>query len=210
MSGVFHNQQDWVWSCSEFFPILHERIGKNSPEMVARYLGRTYAVDGLTDMSAYTAVHPQGVIMPIRAAATADLDDLAPLFAAYLAFYDVDKNIAEVRAFLAARLERGDSALFIAHDQRGGALGFVQLYPLFASLALRPSLLLSDLYVAECARRQGVGEQLLEAARQHALDVGACGLQLETAKTNLAAQSLYERLGYVRDAVYLTYWLDLT
>lgn len=148
--------------------------------------------------------------MPTHVAAPADLDDLVPLFTAYLAFYDVDKHAAEVRAFLAARLERGDSCLLIARDGQGSALGFVQLYPLFASLALRPSLLLSDLYVAAHARKQGVGEQLLAAARQHAVSVGACGLQLETARTNQAAQSLYERLGYVRDAVYLTYWLDLT
>lgn len=148
--------------------------------------------------------------MPISTAATADLDDLVPLFAAYLDFYSVDKAVAEVRGFLAARLERGDSTIFIARDEQGVAQGFVQLYPLYASLALRPSLLLSDLYVADHARRQGIGEQLLGAARQHALDTGACGLQLETARTNLTAQSLYERLGYVRDAVYLTYWLDLS
>lgn len=148
--------------------------------------------------------------MTIRVAATADLDDLVPLFAAYLDFYDVGKDAGQVRTFLAARLELGDSTLFIARDEQGRALGFVQLYPLFASLALRPSFLLSDLYVTDHARKQGIGEQLLEAARQHALSAGACGLQLETAKTNLAAQSLYERLGYVRDAVYLTYWLDLS
>ncbi|WP_027908673.1 GNAT family N-acetyltransferase [Pseudomonas sp. URMO17WK12:I4] len=148
--------------------------------------------------------------MPTRAATTADLDDLVPLFAAYLSFYKVDKSTREVREFLAARLERSDSTIFIAHSERGTAQGFVQLYPLHASLALRPSLLLSDLYVADHARRQGIGEQLLEAARQHALATGACGLQLETARTNLTAQSLYERLGYVRDEVYLTYWLDLS
>ncbi len=148
--------------------------------------------------------------MPTRAATTADLDDLVPLFAAYLSFYKVDKSTREVREFLAARLERSDSTIFIAHSEEGTAQGFVQLYPLYASLALRPSLLLSDLYVADHARRQGIGEQLLEAARQHALANGACGLQLETARTNLAAQSLYERLGYVRDEVYLTYWLDLS
>ncbi|SHL19076.1 GNAT family N-acetyltransferase [Phytopseudomonas punonensis] len=148
--------------------------------------------------------------MPTRAATPADLDDLVPLFAAYLTFYSVDKSATQVREFLAARLDRGDSTIFIARDERDAAQGFVQLYPLYASLALRPSLLLSDLYVADHARRQGIGELLLEAARQHALSSGACGLQLETARTNVAAQSLYERLGYVRDAIYLTYWLDLS
>ncbi|KAB0547982.1 GNAT family N-acetyltransferase [Pseudomonas argentinensis] len=148
--------------------------------------------------------------MPICIATAADLDDLVPLFAAYLTFYGVDKPDPQVREFLAARLARGDSTLLIARDDGANAQGFVQLYPLYDSLALRPSLLLSDLYVAEQARRQGVGEMLLEAARQHGLRTGACGLQLETARTNQAAQSLYERLGYVRDAIYLTYRLDLS
>ena len=56
---------------------------------------------------------------------------------------------------------------------------------------------------------QGVGEALMNAARAYAEARGACGLQLETAKTNLAGQALYERLGYVRDELYLTYWLSL-
>ena len=62
--------------------------------------------------------------------------------------------------------------------------------------ALEPAWLLSDLYVDESARRLGVGEALMNAARAHAEATGACGLQLETARTNLAGQRLYERLGW--------------
>ena len=113
------------------------------------------------------------------------------------------------RDFLAARLRQGDSPLFLARDAEARALGFVQLYPLFASLALRPSWLLSDLYVRPEARRRGVGEALMNQARGCAESMGACGLQLETAKTNHAGQSLYERLGYVRDEQFYTYRLQL-
>lgn len=148
--------------------------------------------------------------MAITAARLADLDDLAKLFAGYLRFYGIDKPLSVVRDFLAARLAQGDSALFIARDQAGAALGFVQLYPFFSSLALAPAWLLSDLYVVETARRQGIGEALMNAAREYAEACGACGLQLETAKTNLVGQALYERLGYVRDQVFYTYWLGLT
>ncbi|WP_313516328.1 GNAT family N-acetyltransferase [Pseudomonas sp.] len=147
--------------------------------------------------------------MPVSPAQPADLDDLGRLFGGYLAFYQVPQAPEPIREFLAARLERGDSKLLIARDAQGVAQGFVQLYPLFASLALRPSWLLSDLYVAESARRQGVARALMDAARQLAQRSGACGIQLETAKSNLAGQALYESLGYVRDEVYLTYWLAL-
>lgn len=147
--------------------------------------------------------------MPVYTATTDDLDDLIRLFAGYLEFYQVPRPASEIREFLQTRLHKGDSHLLIARDQQSLAHGFIQLYPLHASLALRSSWLLSDLYVAPSARRQGVGEALMNAARAHAEATGACGLQLETARDNLAGQALYERLGYVRDEVYYTYWLGL-
>ena len=147
--------------------------------------------------------------MTVSAASAADLVDLTRLFAGYLRFYQVPRADADIAAFLRARLERGDSQLFIARDGRGAAQGFVQLYPFLSSLAPEPAWLLSDLYVDESARRCGVGEALMNAARAHAEATGACGLQLETAKTNLAGQRLYERLGYVRDEQFFTYWLSL-
>ena len=147
--------------------------------------------------------------MPVYTATTDDLDDLTRLFAGYLEFYQVPRPASEIREFLQTRLHKGDSHLLIARDQQSLAHGFIQLYPLHASLALRSSWLLSDLYVAPSARRQGVGEALMNAARAHAEATGVCGLQLETARDNLAGQALYERLGYVRDEVYYTYWLGL-
>lgn len=148
--------------------------------------------------------------MPVSAVVADDLADLTRLFAGYLRFYEVPRDEADITAFLGQRLQRGDSQLLIARDEQGVAQGFVQLYPLQSSLALEPAWLLSDLYVDETARRGGVGEALMNAARAHAEATGACGLQLETAKTNLAGQRLYERLGYVRDEQFYTYWLALS
>ncbi|MFC5699614.1 GNAT family N-acetyltransferase [Pseudomonas sp. GCM10022186] len=147
--------------------------------------------------------------MSVHAVTAADLDDLAPLFCGYLEFYQVPRPLAEVRGFLEQRLARGDSTLFIARDTAGTAVGFTQLYPFLSSLALAPAWLLSDLYVVPAVRRRGVGGALMNAARAHAERSGACGIQLETAKTNLAGQALYERLGYKRDEVFYTYWLSL-
>lgn len=147
--------------------------------------------------------------MPVSAAVAADLVDLTRLFAGYLAFYQVPRADSEIAAFLGERLQHGDSQLLIARDKQGVAQGFVQLYPFQSSLALEPAWLLSDLYVEPAARRAGVGEALLNAARAQAEASGACGLQLETAKSNLAGQRLYERLGYVRDEQFFTYWLAL-
>ena len=147
--------------------------------------------------------------MQVTQARLADEPALRPLFAAYLQFYQVPRADAEIRAFLEQRLQRGDSHILLARDEQGQALGFVQLYPLFSSLAMRPAWLLNDLFVAPPARRQGVAQVLLQAAQALGLASGACGLQLETARDNLAAQALYERLGFVRDEQFFTYWLAL-
>jgi len=94
--------------------------------------------------------------MPVHLASLNDLDELTPLFADYLAFYEVPRSLSEVRAFLAQRLDQSDSVLLMARDAAGEAQGFIQLYPIFNSLELQPAYLLNDLFVSPQARRQGV------------------------------------------------------
>jgi GNAT superfamily N-acetyltransferase len=93
--------------------------------------------------------------------------------------------------------------------QGGQALGFTQLYPSFSSVSMRPVWILNDLYVAEDARRRGVGARLLRAARDHAMKTGAVRLALSTAVTNTAGQALYERDGWRRDTAFLHYEYEL-
>jgi GNAT superfamily N-acetyltransferase len=72
-----------------------------------------------------------------------------------------------------------------------------------------PIWISSDLFVAEDARRRGVGARLLRAACDHALRTGAVRLALSTAVTNTTAQALYERDGWRRDTVFLHYEYEL-
>ncbi|RON57924.1 GNAT family N-acetyltransferase [Pseudomonas frederiksbergensis] len=138
------------------------------------------------------------------------LDQIAPLFDAYRGFYKQPSNLAQSRAFIAERIAQGESAIFLALDDNGDALGFVQLYPTFSSIDAHRTWLLSDLFTAPAVRERGVGRLLMNAARDFALSTGAKGLVLETATDNVGAQRLYESLGYVRDTGYYTYCLDLT
>jgi ribosomal protein S18 acetylase RimI-like enzyme len=68
---------------------------------------------------------------------------------------------------------------------------------------------LNDLFVAEDARRRGVGARLLRAARDHATKSGAVRLALSTAVTNTTAQALYERHGWRLDTAFLHYEYEL-
>ena len=89
------------------------------------------------------------------------------------------------------------------------ALGFTQLYPSYSSVSMNPIWILNDLFVAEEARRRGVGARFLHAARDHASRTGAVRLALSTAVTNSTAQALYERDGWRRDNEFLHYEFEL-
>ena len=136
-----------------------------------------------------------------------DLDVLVPLFDAYRRFYGKPSNPEGGREFLAARMRADESVIFLA-TLDGVPAGFTQLYPLFSSTRMARLWLLNDLFVAADLRGKGVGEALLERARQHAVDTGGCELMLETANNN-PAKHLYERCGYKRISEYSFYSLPL-
>jgi ribosomal protein S18 acetylase RimI-like enzyme len=132
-----------------------------------------------------------------RASGRRDADLIAPLFDSYRQFYDKPADPELARSFIRDRLDAEESVIFVAESRSGEALGFVQLYPSFSSVAARRLWVLNDLYVSSTARRLGVGRALMEAARQHAIQTGAKRLTLETVAENRTAWSLYESLGYV-------------
>ncbi|MBX3727445.1 MAG: GNAT family N-acetyltransferase [Xanthomonadales bacterium] len=135
--------------------------------------------------------------LDVRRAELDDLDEVVPLFDAYRMFYRQPSQPAACRGFLEARLARGESVLLLAR-RAGAALGFVQLYPVFSSVRLRPAFLLNDLYVDPAARGTGVVDALLRAATAHASQAGAAFLLLETGDDNARAQSVYTRDGWQR------------
>lgn len=147
--------------------------------------------------------------MRIRQAGIADLDQLAALFDAYRQFYKQPSDLVGARAFLAERIERNESVIFLAQDDQGEALGFTQLYPSFTSAGMKRIFVLNDLYVAPAGRCKGMGRKLLAAAADHARSVGAARLTLSTAVTNHTAQSLYKANGWTQDRDFYSYNLPL-
>ncbi len=148
-----------------------------------------------------------GAVQVVRAT-PAQIDAATRLFLGYLAFYEKDVPADDARAFIGARLKQGDSVIFLASVD-GRELGFMQLYPAFASLSLAPNWILNDLYVAPEGRGHGIGTALMQAARDLGMANGAAEIFLQTARTNETAQSLYRGLGYQRDDEFLVYTLSL-
>ena len=146
--------------------------------------------------------------MDLRRATLDDLGALVPLFDAYRQFCRQPSDPGRAERFLKERLSRDESVIFLA-EANGTALGFVQLYATFWSIAACRAWILNDLFVTPEHRRSGAGRALLERARQHALDTGAGGLSLATERANLTAQRLYEGRGWQRDREYYHYELAI-
>lgn len=136
--------------------------------------------------------------MKVITASSDHLQELVPLFDGYRIFYRQDSNQEAVKIFLEERFQKKDSVIFIALDDEGNGLGFTLLYPCFSSVFMQRVYILNDLFVSEKARGQGIGEALIEYAKQFAREMGSKGLTLETAIDN-PAQNLYKRLGWVKD-----------
>jgi GNAT superfamily N-acetyltransferase len=87
-------------------------------------------------------------------------------------------------------------AIFVAHVGEDLA-GLATTAVLPASLRLRCSWQLRDLYVVPDARRGGVARALVGAVRQAATAAGAIRLSVQTEHGNLAALQLYRASGFV-------------
>lgn len=137
-----------------------------------------------------------------------DLEHVATLFDAYRVFYGQDSDMDLATAFISARLEKRDSVIFLVKAD-GEPVGFTQLYPSFSSVSAQRTWILNDLYVAKSARRSGIAKQLMEAAKQHAIETNAKGISLATAVDNAPAKALYDQLGYKQNDAFDYYFLTV-
>ncbi|MDQ7050745.1 MAG: GNAT family N-acetyltransferase [Enterobacterales bacterium] len=124
-----------------------------------------------------------------------ELEPLSQLFNQYRIFYKMKSDPQAAKNFILKRLEQQDSLIYQAINQQT-ILGFVQIYPSFSSVAMRPIWVINDLYVDVDARNKKVASKLLEHVSQQAKKHHIFNLQLATAIDNHSAQALYTRLGY--------------
>ena len=150
---------------------------------------------------------PQGAVT-VRQATVDDLGLIVPMFDAYRQFYRESADLDGARQFLLRRFEHNQSVIFLALDG-SSPIGFTQLYPSFSSTAMGRILILNDLFVIASTRRRGAGAALLGAAASYGRRIGAIRLELSTEHTNVAAQALYEAVGWQRDTTFRSYLLTL-
>lgn len=136
--------------------------------------------------------------MKVRRAKLEDLDGAANLFAQYRFFYGQPFDTDASRQFLEERIRNNESVVFVAVVNNEFA-GFTQLYPSFSSVGMKRMWILNDLFVAEAYRQKGVAQALINKVIEYGKETGRSKIVLSTAYSNITAQHLYEKIGFVKD-----------
>jgi ribosomal protein S18 acetylase RimI-like enzyme len=139
-------------------------------------------------------------------ASLSHLEMLVPLFDGYRMFYEQASDVEAARNFLRERLTAKDTVVLLAVNRAEQGCGFVHLFPIFTSVGMQRLWLLNDLFVSPDHRREGLARELMRKAQAYAERTGAKGLFLQTAKTNVSAQRLYEEEGFIREEE--SYWYE--
>jgi GNAT superfamily N-acetyltransferase len=134
-----------------------------------------------------------------------DLAELLVLMRSYCDFYEVappDAKLLAISRALIADPER-EGVQLIARSADGAAIGFATVFWSWSTLSARRLGVMNDLFVAPSARGSGTADALIGACLEQARAHGAGSLGWQTARDNVRAQAVYERVGAQREE-----WLD--
>ena len=147
----------------------------------------------------------------ISIAGRADLAELLPLMRGYCDFYEVDPTddalLTMSRALIADREREGFQ--LIARDDDGRAIGFATVFWTWTTSSASRVGVMNDLFVHPDARGGGLADELIEECARLVGEQGGTSLAWQTAKDNLRAQHVYDRVGAKRDDRWLSYSLEL-
>ena len=99
-------------------------------------------------------------------------------------------------------------AIFVAEDEVGQVIGLLSASQRWTLWHTGPCALIEELVVDERARRQGVGQALIQAVLDWARDRGCSEIEVSTDSDNMDAQAFYRRLGFENEALLLEYELN--
>ena len=136
--------------------------------------------------------------MQVREAKLSDLENLSDLFNSYRMFYGKKSDLKVANEFLRSRIENKDSKIFVC-DLNNELSGFVQLYPIFSSTRVSKYWLLNDLFVDIKKRGKGYSKLLIERSKELVIESNACGMMLETEKSNDIGNMLYPSTGFKKN-----------
>ncbi len=137
-----------------------------------------------------------------------DQEDIAKLFDQYRIFYKMKSDIKSVSKFIEDRLNLNDSIIYLA-TYSSEVCGFIQIYPTFSSVAMKPVWILNDLFVNQDYRKKGCARALMAKVKSDAKVENIFSIKLATATDNSKAKKLYESLNYKKIDTFDNYSLKI-
>ncbi|QMU80404.1 GNAT family N-acetyltransferase [Streptacidiphilus sp. PB12-B1b] len=133
--------------------------------------------------------------MTIRQAVEQDVEAISVLLGEVEAYYGGDHEPAdETQVHVALFAEPPAATVLLAVDGTAvvGLASFSRLWP---AAGADTSMYLKELFVAEPARRRGIGAQLLDAVKEAAVEAGCSRLEWTGDTDNPTALTFYKKLG---------------
>ncbi len=128
----------------------------------------------------------------IKEASIDDLAEVVKIVMKYREFYGIEKQSKQdVEEFIRTRILNEQSKIFVATIDTNEVIGFIQLYPSYSTVSLKPQWILNDFFVDENYRNKGYGTALMSYVKEYFRD-SAKGFILVTDKDNFVAKSFYE------------------
>jgi GNAT superfamily N-acetyltransferase len=131
-----------------------------------------------------------------------DLTDLLPLLRGYCDFYNVsptDQALLTVSRALIADPQHEGVQLIARDTESGAAAGFATIYWSWSTSSAARIGVMNDLFLDPSERGSGLADQLIAACQAECAKRGAVELEWCTAPDNYRAQSVYDRIGGVRE-----------
>ncbi len=135
--------------------------------------------------------------MIIRQARVDDVPHLSNLMMQYIVdFYkQPEPEEGNVKKLIQHLLENPSAGIQFVAEESGKLIGFSTVYFTFSTLKVKRQAILNDLFVEPNAREKKVGEQLFQTCLQYIRENDFASMTWETAKDNIIAQSLYNKMG---------------
>lgn len=132
--------------------------------------------------------------MNIRRLQHNEIEKVVAVFDDYRVHFGQQSDIKATYEFIYRNVSLEDAVIFIveANEQ---VIGFVQLYKILSSMKMSNLLIINDLFLTADARGQRIGEQLMNQAFTYGKENGYETIYLETEKSNIAGNRLYQKLG---------------
>lgn len=129
----------------------------------------------------------------VRTAVPDDAPALLPMFRAFYGRYLEVHDAEGIQSRLAAAADVDTVLVALSHGQPAGFASLRVIPPIESP---RPHAELSDIFVGEAFRRQGVGRALMSEAERLARERGCVRVHLTTDLWNDGARAFYHALGY--------------